>query len=745
MASPSTPPVSNVVALPPSADAWPSAVQLVWRPLQTALTVACDRWAQEADDALFKRSEQGGDANEFFDGLRLLRLNRANLEKDFWRRLRQGVDQWLNEASRPVRLPGAPVTLSLVENDELEESLAVNAMADRADREGAPQWDALRQRLQHALQLSRPDTPLPFAPLAIAAAFRQSLDQTEEWSVPVRLVLLKLFERHAWGPLAEGIAAANEQMRQSGILPHLTPAVPQVPRRATSSPAPAAPQEERSTVQDFLEQVPHRTAVATQAMPSEATLLQALARLRPWLNQWNAEHAAQGAPVARSHDTPVSEALMGALARDADLLSSMAALPPVPPPVLREALLAQLPPESRQKEHEQAIDMVAIVFDFLLKDNALPVKVQALLGRLQLPYLRVAVLDPHGFAQAHHPARQLLDTLTKAGQSWSEADDTQGTQYAALHDTVERLLAAPDEDMDIFVREHDTWQNRVTREGQRQQQFEQRAVQAQEGQERRQTAQREVAKALTDRLQGAALPPMVRGLMTQHWGPALTLMWLRHGPQSTEYRRSVFLLDQLRFVAQASPTSPGVDRVVRMSEGMAPLLRQGWGLLGMDEATLNKMVHTVMTFVAERLGTPSPAMPSDAERIVLAPVVETPVAPTPEPVVIVPAPVLAPAPAAERETVSHLQAGTWLEFEHEGTVHRGKLSWISPFSGRWLMVSPKGLKVADLDPQDVARQLADGRAQVLPDQSLVQRALATQPTATDEPAPPAPPSRRHSP
>jgi hypothetical protein len=42
------------------------------------------------------------------------------------------------------------------------------------------------------------------------------------------------------------------------------------------------------------------------------------------------------------------------------------------------------------------------------------------------------------------------------------------------------------------------------------------------------------------------------------------------------------------------------------------------------------------------------------------------------------------------------------------------------------MVSAKGLKVADLDPQDLARQLASGQAKVLPDQPLTQRALAAQ-------------------
>jgi hypothetical protein len=746
VAPPANTPASNVVALPTSAEAWPFLVQQVWKTLQTALTQAWEQWAQQADDALFKRSEQQGtDANEFFEGMRLLRRSRGAMEKEFWSRLRQATDQWLTTAGRPLspRTPGAPVTLTLVENDELEENLAVNAMADRADREGAWQWDTLRQRLQTALPLAPADAPLPFAPLAIANTFREVLAHADVGSVTVRLVLLKLFERHAWGLLNEGVTQANEHLRQSGILPQLTALAPPVARRP-SSPLPGGRPEAPASVADFLDQVPHRAAAASSAMPSEATLLQALARLRPWVKQWSANQASavaampppQGVSMTPSGpvDLPVT-----------DLLESVAALPPVPPALLRDALLAQLPAGSRQKEHEQAIDMVSIVFDFLLKDNALPIKVQALLGRLQLPYLRVAVLDPHGFAQAHHPARRLLDTLTQAGQSWSEADDAQGAQYAALHTTVERLSTAADDDLEVFVQEHDAWQSRLTRENQRQQQLEQRAVQVQEGQDRRQAAQRAVAQELTDRLRDATLSPALRGLMTQHWGPALTLMWLRHGADSTEYRRGVAILDQVRFVAQAHPDLPGLDRVRRMAANMTPVLRQGWGLLGMDEATLDKMVYTVMAFVADHLGLPPPAEPAEAARTTLPPVIQalTPetqsVFRSMEPITPLPA----PAPAAQQEAVAHIQVGTWMEFEHEGAPHRGKLSWVSPFSGRWLMVSAKGLKVADVDPQDMARQLAAGTAQVLPDQTLVQRALATQ---SSEPAAPVPATpRRRSP
>jgi hypothetical protein len=54
---------------------------------------------------------------------------------------------------------------------------------------------------------------------------------------------------------------------------------------------------------------------------------------------------------------------------------------------------------------------------------------------------------------------------------------------------------------------------------------------------------------------------------------------------------------------------------------------------------------------------------------------------------------------------------------------RAKLSWISPMSGRYLFVNRRGLKVGDYAPQELAPLLAAGRARVLADNALFDRAL----------------------
>src|SRR5699024_4297325 len=98
---------------------------------------------------------------------------------------------------------------------------------------------------------------------------------------------------------------------------------------------------------------------------------------------------------------------------------------------------------------EDTIDLVGMLFEFILEDRNLPVEMQVLLARLQIPYLKAAILDRRMFAHASHPARRLLDALAEAAKGWSEESDRGRRLYAKVHGIVETLLQEFDDDLDI--------------------------------------------------------------------------------------------------------------------------------------------------------------------------------------------------------------------------------------------------------------------------------------------------------
>ena len=75
--------------------------------------------------------------------------------------------------------------------------------------------------------------------------------------------------------------------------------------------------------------------------------------------------------------------------------------------------------ETRMKRKDgQIIDVVSMLFDFFFDDAALPAPIKVLIGRLQIPILKVAILDCDFFNQKKHPARRLLDSISRAAMGW---------------------------------------------------------------------------------------------------------------------------------------------------------------------------------------------------------------------------------------------------------------------------------------------------------------------------------------
>ena len=89
---------------------------------------------------------------------------------------------------------------------------------------------------------------------------------------------------------------------------------------------------------------------------------------------------------------------------------------------------------------EDAIDLVGMLFQFVVQDRNLPAEIQAVLSRLQIPYVRVAIKDRHLFAQRTHPARKLLDTLAVSSVAWSREADRDGRYLKALTQVVGYLI-----------------------------------------------------------------------------------------------------------------------------------------------------------------------------------------------------------------------------------------------------------------------------------------------------------------
>lgn len=91
------------------------------------------------------------------------------------------------------------------------------------------------------------------------------------------------------------------------------------------------------------------------------------------------------------------------------------------------------------------IDVVAMLFEFILKDEQIPKELRARIGRLQIPILKAAVLEPELMQDEKHPARHLLNRMSSAAVATDPATEA-GEKLAA---EIERIVSKILEEFDV--------------------------------------------------------------------------------------------------------------------------------------------------------------------------------------------------------------------------------------------------------------------------------------------------------
>ena len=96
------------------------------------------------------------------------------------------------------------------------------------------------------------------------------------------------------------------------------------------------------------------------------------------------------------------------------------------------------------------IELVAMLFDFIFETKDLPDSIKALIGRMQMPVLRAAMLDGAFFSKKSHPSRLLVNALAHAGIGWSPTMGHEDPLYRKIESIVHRVLDEFSEDIGLF-------------------------------------------------------------------------------------------------------------------------------------------------------------------------------------------------------------------------------------------------------------------------------------------------------
>ncbi|POA39046.1 DUF1631 domain-containing protein [Pseudomonas sp. GW456-12-1-14-TSB6] len=664
-----------------------------------------------ADDTLFEmadRARNDVEQNIFFEAMRDLRLKRKNIERGF-------LEQFFEAFVGLTQFDPVPAVLShalqygdtTARTDDMERSVAVETMVGRVLNRDGFALDQLTARFNALLGKTLGDHYNPLGPAMLCEYFLQA-GRNLGVEIKVKLILLKLFERYVLADTDQLYAEANQLLIATGVLPELKPA----PARRAIDQAVASVQSEFEGVDK-----PQTDAGVQEVFAAlQELLLHVRGTVAPTL-----EPSAPAQPISTrdllrllSHLQQYVPAL--AVQDDFDLRHQL------------EQLLTRVSVRSGKSRivggaDEDVINLVAMVFDCILDDRNLPDSLKALIARLQIPMLKVAVIDKSFFSRSSHPARRLLNEIAEAAMGWGECDgNARDSLYLRIEQVVQRLLTDFVDDPAIFSELLADFLAFTSDERRRSELLEQRLRDAEEGRAKTELARQRVEQALNQALLGKVLPPSVVTFVQDAWSKVLLLTCLKHGDQSAEWQADVQTMEQLVWSVQRHDDAEAGLRLLALVPGLLKSLRDGLSTSAFDPFATSGFfseLEALHVRLLEPSGAPDqsvlPEMIEVSQTIVLQ-MADDGLKPR--------TPARLPADDVGLRQVEQLRLGSWVAFEEdEEHTLRCKLAAIIEATGKYVFVDRTGMKVLERDRTELALAFRRGAVRALDDTLLFDRAL----------------------
>jgi len=768
----------------------------------------------QADSKLFEMAAESGETNPqespHLKTMRELRTSRVDIETRFYQEIAHSYETALmpegnKTADKEEEFSFDIDSLSLVEDENLEESIAARKLADKLRGKQQSLFDAIDKRLEHLLLTHNGNShDFPAVPESICGAFSKAIGALE-LEEPVRVIILKLFEEHVVNELGPFYEELNSLLASEGILPDIQTNKPwrnQVVQRASApaqaaqapasegppgaapgagtgaQPASAPAQAQGAAAVGAAANVAGGTAAAAggaaQVDTAGASAEVDTALLSVLQNLLNAPGGTGLVPIQPGASIPPDTQLTAV--QPAQLLSGLTGLQQQAPvttggAAIDSAALKTLLAGNLQAggdstfgfQHRESmlIDVISMLFEFILEDTTIPEVAKAQIGRLQIPMVKAALIDESFLAKKANPARQLLNRLAQASAA---LDRTSGQESPLLQAIIHVVNAITDEfesDMSIFERQlHYLTEALETQHDEDEQIIEQiSGVKSKREEDIR--SNRRIKDAVRLKLSAVDAPAPVRNLIDSTWRKVLEQTGRKYGMESEQWQeRNDFVArlidslkprddkDERRKLMQTIPLIVGTLRKAMLDSGfgeeaiqqvlkviepmhMAIITHVDTGDAIAEKARKHHAMEKALDTMQAEMSHLDEMLESLDGSLLDADYVSTEELPLPEELFeessVSHEEAISPDDLPDDEfieAVRNLQIGQVVVLrDNNGNPVRGKLSWKSDLLGEYVFTNWRHKVVGERTLNSLAADLFQGRLEILEDASILERAL----------------------
>ncbi|MET0377362.1 MAG: DUF1631 family protein [Spongiibacteraceae bacterium] len=667
---------------PPSMDERAKLLQGCKALIFKWVSVHFKSYLEKMDEQLRRMAEKAGsnqEQNRYFQAHRVIREHRRPIEKHLLEHLGTAFRHYLERKPTATDIANADTVLALVDNDALERSIALGTMTRRASADYADALYALNQRLSvigGGNKISDQDNPV--APGVFAECLQGALQQLP-LETPALLVVYKLYDGAVMARLGKLYDLLNHSLKGQGVLTHLR-------YQVRKHEPPMLPEElaelvsEKSALRqnDLMETVQRLQAALTAGRMHVPMITPAMAMPTPLLVQELHPLQQHTAQVFSSIETPMAFA---------------------------ESDFTLVPPEiDQQKQHANPIDanvieIVGLLFDYVLNDEQLPDSVKALLSYLHTPFLKMALLDREFFNHPQHPARLLLNSLVAAGERWVEPEGKHRSDvFQQIKSVVKRILDEFDDDVRLFSQLAFEFNHYLRQHVRRVRLAEQRALQAARGEDKLKEIRLKVERYLEQKTGAASLPVEMHTLLFEPWANVLAFNLLRFGSKSEQWRDHARIVDEvLRYLRGEAEAAPAGTDARPWQERLEERLLDGFKTVGYEADQGQRLLLALHRYRERNRQQKIAATPERAVDIDTLPS-----EPPPDDPIL--------------QRLDALEFGTWFLFRADQPArlqYRTKLAWYNARTQHFMFVNRLGQQTSVRLGADLAADIRAGRVRIL--------------------------------
>ncbi len=411
----------------------------------------------------------------------------------------------------------------------------------------------------------------------------------------------------------------------------------------------------------------------------------------------------------------------------------------------REEILSRVEEDDIQEVDSDTIDLVGMLFEYMLNDPLLPNLAKALLSHLHTPYLKLALTDRQLLVDSEHPARLMLDMLVEAGGQWVYENDVKRGIYPQMQRVVDRVLQEFSDNEGLFPELISEFRASMNEHRRKSEAIESRAQDSMKGREKLQVAKMRATREMQAREQMTPMPKSARRFLTQAWSDRLVFILLRHeeAELGDEWTQALQVADDLVWLFDPSSADAGDAEIRNTGKRVHEAVESALDTLGgyhqhylhelfgflddpdtiaawRSDRELSDMVDSALAdsdYAAEQ-AFPSQEAPEPVDALAhTAGAAHENLEPRADP---------GPEQQEMLNKLHTLKFDTWFEFNQAGLGSRRlKLSWLSPLTSTCMFVDKSGVQAEVKSLEDVASMLVAGQCKIIPKprHRFVERAL----------------------